>query len=265
MNIIAVDIGNTNISLGLFIDGTERRIESVPGSNTDLLIETLTAAWEEIPLVKAAKKETKDGRVVVSSVKPEWTEMLASIVKDKLNEKILILGKDVPLPMQMEVDEPKKVGTDRIAAAAAAYAVVGQAVVVADFGTAITIDIVNDKGVFLGGIIAPGIKTGAQALKDSTAQLPLVKTHKPERPWGSNTSEAINCGLYYGAIGLLQEIVRRYAEKIEKWPHTVITGGDAGLISDDCDFVDSFVPYLTIKGIALAYRNYLDAKEALEQ
>jgi type III pantothenate kinase len=149
-------------------------------------------------------------------------------------------------------------------AAAAAYAVVEQAVVIADFGTAITIDLVDDKGVFLGGIIAPGLSTGAKALNEYTAKLPLVKPSRPKTPWGKSTEAAINCGVYYGAVGLLHEVVRRYAEKIDKWPYTVITGGDASLIKDDCEFVDSYVPNLAVKGIALAYREYLDAKGTSE-
>ena len=167
--------------------------------------------------------------VVVSSVKPEWTKMVKQLVKEHLDEKIMVIGEEIPLPMEMAVDEPKKVGTDRIAAAAAAYAVVEQAVVIADFGTAITIDLVDEKGVFLGGIIAPGLNIGARALNEYTAKLPLVKPSKPKTAWGKNTEAAINCGVYYGAVGLLHEVIRRYAEKIDKWPYTVITGGDAAL------------------------------------
>jgi type III pantothenate kinase len=264
MNILAIDIGNTNISIGLFIDGTERRIETVAGTNEPLLVEVLEAAWSEIPMSTTSKKPVRDGRVIVSSVKPAWTEQVGKLAKDNLGEKIMLIGPDVPLPMEMKVDAPERVGTDRVAAAAAAWAVVEQALVVADFGTAITIDMVDDNGAFLGGIIAPGIGMGAKALNEFTAKLPLVKTQAPDGPWGTNTESAINNGLYFGAVGLLNEVVRRYAEKIEKWPYTVITGGDAGLIHKDCEFVDAFVPYLTIKGIALAYRNYLDAKQEQE-
>ena len=265
MNIIAIDIGNSNINISLFLDGTERFIESVSGDDEAKLIAVIEKGWSRIPFSKSAKEKVKDGTVVVSTVKPEWTKIVKQLVKERLDEKIVVVGAEIPLPMEMAVDEPEKVGTDRIAAAAAAYAVVEQAVVVADFGTAITIDLVDENGVFLGGIIAPGLSIGAKALKEYTAKLPLIKPSKPKSVWGKNTESAISCGVYYGAVGLLHEVVRRYAEEIDKWPYTVITGGDAALIKDDCEFIDAFVPNLTIKGIALAYRNYLDAKAAPEE
>ncbi|MHC4154803.1 MAG: type III pantothenate kinase [Planctomycetota bacterium] len=158
------------------------------------------------------------------------------------------------------VDEPGKVGTDRVVAAAAAYAVVEEAVVVADFGTAMTIDLVDQHGVFQGGVICPGIEMGAEALRRSTAQLPRIKVSRPEAPYGKNTTDAINCGLYYSAVSTLQEVVRRYAEKIGRWPHTVLTGSAAELIKDDCEFVDSYVPNLVLKGIVLAYQKYIEEK-----
>jgi type III pantothenate kinase len=139
--------------------------------------------------------------------------------------------------------------------------VVESAVVVADFGTAVTIDLVDDRGVFDGGTIFPGFDASAKALKDNTAQLPQVKVSRPEFPFGKNTTEAINCGLYYSAVGALQEIIRRYAEKIGTWPRTVITGRGAKVIQDDCQFIDSYVPNLVIKGIAFAYRKWLESKE----
>jgi len=264
MNIIAIDIGNTNISVGLFLEGTEKFIETVGGDAEDKLTALLEKSWSKIPYSKSAKEKVKDGAVVVSSVKPEWTKKVKQLVKERLDENIMVIGEQVPLPIAMAVDDPKKIGVDRVVAAAAAYAVVEQAVVIADFGTAITIDLVDDKGVFLGGIIAPGLLTGTKALNEYTAKLPLVKLSKPKSVCGKNTETAINCGIYYGAVGLLHEVVRRYAEKIDKWPYTVITGGDAALIKDDCEFVDSYVPNLTVKGIALAYREYIDAKGTLE-
>jgi len=159
------------------------------------------------------------------------------------------------------VDKPSEVGTDRVVSAAAAYAVVEDAVVIADVGTAVTIDLVDEKGVFLGGVICPGLEIGAQALKENTAQLPKVKVAKPKEPYGKTTTQAINCGLYYSAVATLQEVIRRYAEKIGKWPRTVLTGSAAKIIRDDCDFIDSYVPNLVVKGIVLTYRKYIEQKE----
>jgi type III pantothenate kinase len=261
MNLIAVDIGNSNIDIGLFLKGEEKSVESISGDSKGKLTKCLKSTWEKIPVAKRSKQGKRDGVIVVSSVKPHWTQLIRKIVKEELGEKILIVGKDIPYPIELGIKEKDKIGADRVISAAAAYAVVERAVVVADFGTAVTIDLVDDRGVFDGGTIFPGFEASAKALKDNTAQLPQVKVRRPKLPFGKNTTDAINCGLYYSAIGALQEIIRRYAEKIGTWPQTVITGRAAEMIKDDCQFIDTYVPNLVIKGIALAYRKWLETKE----
>jgi type III pantothenate kinase len=260
MNIIAVDIGNTNIGIGLFLEGKEQFIKSIPGNSRAKLTSCLKSAWSKIPVAESSKEKKRDGVIVISSVKPAWTKLIREIAKDDLGENIYVIGKEIPLQMNLWVDEPDKVGTDRVVSAAAAYDVVEDAVVVADFGTAVTIDLVNENGFFLGGVICPGFEISAKALKDNTAQLPKAKITRPREPFGKNTIEAINCGLYYSAVGLLQEVIRRYAEKIGKWPQTIITGSGAKTIKDDCGFIDSFVPNLVVKGIVLAYNKYIEEK-----
>jgi type III pantothenate kinase len=260
VNIIAIDIGNTNITIGLFLEGDEKFVKSVPGKDQGRLTELLKSAWQMIPVAKGSKEKKRDGVIVVSSVKPDRTEMIQQVAEEDLGEKVYIVGKDIPLPISLWVDEPGKVGTDRVVAAAAAYEVVEDAVVVADLGTAMTIDLVDQHGVFQGGVICPGIEMGAEALQRSAAQLPKVTVSRPQGPYGKNTSDAINCGLYYSAVSTLQEVTRRYAEKIGRWPHTVLTGSAAELIKDDCEFIDSYVPDLVVKGIVLAYQKYIEDK-----
>ena len=261
MNIIAVDIGNTNITIGLFLEGKEGFIQSIQGQAQVKLVDCFKSAWDKIPIAKSSKEKRRNGVIVVSSVKPAWTKQVQRIVKENIDEKVYVIGKEIPLPMDLSIKESSKIGTDRVVAAAAAYAVVKDAVVVADFGTAVTIDLVDEKGVFLGGVICPGLEIGAKALKDNTAQLPEVKVTRPRTPYGKTTTHAINCGLYYSAIATLQEVIRRFAEEIGKWPQTVLTGSAAELIKDDCDFIDSYVPNLVVKGIALAYQRYIEEKE----
>ncbi len=261
MNIIAIDIGNTTITVGLFVNDREKFIESLPGDAEDIqpkLTRLLTEAWEQIPFAESAKVEKRDGVIVVSSVKPDWTQMTADICGSQLNESIKIVGKDIPLPIETAVDDSMDVGTDRLVAAAAAFAVVEGAVVVADFGTALTIDLVDENGVFMGGVIYPGFDLTARALHEGTAKLPKVKVKKPKGPYGANTREAINCGLYYGVIGLLEMVTRRYAEELGKWPQTILTGGAARVIKDDCEFVDSCVSNLAVRGVVIAYKKYIE-------
>lgn len=262
MNLIAVDIGNTNIRLGLFLKGEEKEKKSAAYGSQTAVKKHLKSMWERIPISKRSKEKKRDGVIVVNSVKPAWTEMIREIAKKQIGEKILVIGKEIPFPMDLSVEKTykDKIGTDRVVTAAAAYAVVEDAVVVADFGTAVTIDLVDERGIFLGGVIVPGFEASAQALKDSTVQLPKIKVKRPKNVYGTNTEDAISCGLYYSSIATLQEIVRRFAEKIGKWPQTIITGTGAELIKDDCDFIDNYVPDLVIKGIALAYRKYIESK-----
>ena len=260
MNIVAVDIGNTNIGIGLFLDGAEESIRSIAGQSQDEIRQCLIDSWHKLPVLETSKEGKRNGVIVVSSVKPGWTDMVRQMADVDLGEKIRVIGNDIPLPMVVWLDEPENVGTDRVVAAAAAYAVVEDAVVVADFGTAVTIDLVDEHGVFQGGVICPGFAISAQALNQHTALLPMVAVHRPSGPYGKNTADAINCGLYYSIIGAMEEIIRRYAEQIGRWPQTIITGSGAETIKDDCPFVDNYVPHLVIKGIVLAYMKFIEQK-----
>ena len=265
MNLIAIDIGNTNIKIGLFLNDSQTFIKSIKGENTQELFDVILEAWEQVPFAKRAKEPVREGVIIVSSVKPDWTDVIEKICKDAINEKIQLVGRDINLPMEMGVDNAMQVGTDRVVAAAAAYAVVQDAVVVADFGSAITIDLVDEQGVFLGGVIAPGFGIAAKSLSEHTAQLPLVEVKTPKDPIGASTEDAINAGLYFSAVGLLRAVAEKYAEQIGRWPQTIITGADAEIIKKDCDFVDTWVSNLTVTGIVLAFKKHLDDQAELEQ
>jgi len=260
MNMIAVDIGNTNITIALFIKGKEQFVKPIPGTSKAKLTQIIDSAWQQIPIAKRSKEKKRDGVIVVSSVNPDWTKLVKKIAREKLDERIYLIPEDIPYPMDLSVDPAGRIGTDRVVSAAAAYAVTEDALVVADFGTAVTVDLVDERGIFLGGVIFPGFEISAKALKNNTALLPEVKVKEPKAVYGKTTEDAVNCGLYYSAIGALREIVEHYAEKIGRWPQTVITGSAAKLIHKDCDFVDSYVPNLVIKGIALAYQKYIEKK-----
>jgi len=261
MNLLTIDIGNTNITTAHFADGIEVMIKSVPGDNPESIAAVIKDAWEHVPFVKTAKEPTRDGIVLVSSVKPQWTEMIRKIVQETIDEKIKLIPGDFPIPMEVDFKKIEKVGSDRLLAAVAAYEVVQDAVIIADFGTAVTIDVVNEKGVFLGGTIMPGFAISAKALNTGTAQLPEVIVKRPDKPFGQNTNDAINCGLYYSAIGALQEIIRRYSEHLGRWPQTVITGSGSRVIKDDCDFIDSFVSDLVVKGMVISFNKYFEEQK----
>ncbi|MGH2272384.1 type III pantothenate kinase [Anaerohalosphaeraceae bacterium U12dextr] len=268
MNIIAIDIGNTNIKVALFLNDTEQYLKAISGNDQDVkqqLASLLRESWNQIPLVPSAAIPVRDGVVVVSSVKPVWTQLVEDTVKETLSERIYLIGRDIPLPIETNVENPQEVGTDRLVTAAAAFAVVEDAVVVADFGTAITIDLVDDNGVFMGGIIAPGMAMGANALHTATAKLPQVDVIRPDSVYGTNTRKAITAGLFYAAAGLLETMTRKYAEELGKWPHVIVTGNAASILKDECEFVDSWVPELAVRGIVIAYKKHIYEKEHIDE
>jgi len=268
MNMIAIDIGNTNIAVGLYVDDQEQYVRTVPGAAEDArrrIGDLLVEGWNRFPLVAGSKEHKRDGLIVASSVKDAWMEMVREVCREKLGEKIKVIGRDVPLPIEMGVEDAAAVGTDRVVNAAAAFAVIEDACVVASFGTAVTIDLVDEQGVFLGGVIAPGFEMGASALHAGTAQLPKVTVAAPRDPVGGNTTEAINAGLFYSAVGLLRTMTEMYAEQLGKWPHTIVTGGGAGLLKGHCDFVDSWVDNLTVRGVVLAYKKHLADRAQMEE
>lgn len=268
MNLIAIDIGNTKIKVAFFLDDEEKLLKTITGGDADMksqLADVLAECWDRAPLVERAAEPAKDCMVVACSVKPTWTEMVGELVQDTLDAKMLLIGRDVPLPIETATENTLQVGTDRLVNAAAAYAVVEDAVVVADFGTAVTIDLVDENGVFMGGSISPGFDLSLAAMSTGAAQLPKVAMQKPKHVYGANTEEAMRAGVYWSAVGLLETICRKYAEQVGKWPQVVLTGGAAALIKDDCEFVDSWVADLTVRGIIVAYKKHLYEKSDIAQ
>jgi type III pantothenate kinase len=260
MNLIAIDIGNTTIKVAFYLNDEEKLVKSVDGNAGNVesqLAEILVECWDQAPLVEIAKEPVKECVLVAGSVKPEWAGLVRDVIKEELGQNLLVIGQDVPLPMETAVDDALQVGTDRLCAAAAAYAVIEGAVVVADFGTAVTVDLVDEDGVFVGGTIAPGFDLSLAAMNTGTARLPKVQMQRPKEVYGVNTEEAMRAGVYWGAVGLLETLCRKYAEQIGSWPQVILTGGAAKIIKDDCDFVDSWVSDLALRGIIIAYKKYI--------
>lgn len=267
MNLIAIDVGNSHISLALFLDNEEKELVRLTKKevNPEQIGENLESFWNRIPVNPISREQKRDGVIAVSSVKPEWTQMLEEECDERIGEKIKLIGRDIKLPIEMGVDEPEKVGTDRVVSAAAAFAVVEDALIVADFGTAVTVDLVDEGGVFLGGVIAPGFGLGAQALGEGTAQLPDIDFQKPISCIGTNTQEAIRAGLYFSAVGLLKTISEEFAMQLGRWPQLIVTGTGAKVIKEHCDFVDSWVPSLVVRGVFLAYAKHVSDKAEMAE
>ena len=248
--ILAVDIGNSATRLAIMKNQQVIEKHSHPTDKTKSISQTLAQLVEGLT-GQVAKP------VVVSSVVSSALQDLEAFLAQQFDIKALVIGKNLPLPMELDLHNADTVGTDRIVCAAMGYHQIGSAVAVADFGTAITIDCVDDQGLFLGGTILPGLDIAAAALAEHTAALPKVKLANPKGIFGKDTVQAIRSGLVYGAVGAMREIVERFATELHKWPKLMLTGGQAELIAEHCQFVDAVVPDLSLMGIELAFGKWL--------
>ena len=241
--VLACDVGNSRIALGCVKDErvwAARRLEAPDAPQLREALADLLAS------------EPTPRRIVASSVAPRHLEMLESAAAG-LDQHVLLVGRDVPPPLPTDLPHPERIGTDRLCAAAMAHHRLAAACVVADLGTAITVDCVNDEGVFLGGAILPGLRTSARALARETAFLPEVRPVRPDWVFGKDTRQAIAGGLVFGTRGALRELTEAYATELGKWPPLILTGGDAELVGGGWELVHAIVPDLTLMGIALAY------------
>jgi type III pantothenate kinase len=254
MKILAIDIGNTRTRMALVEGRTVSDPVVFETGQVDKITDTLKNLNQVFPLSKKMP-------VVICSVVPKMTDRLAEVAQLAIDTEPYIIGKNINLPLALDLKDTQRVGPDRVVAAAMAFERMGAAVAVASFGTAITIDCVNDDGVFLGGAILPGLRTAAKALEENTALLPLVDLTPPQTPWGRDTAEAISAGVIFGAVGALREITERYATALGRWPELIVTGGDGLLIAKNCDFVHAVVPDLLLMGIDLTYEHWREQQK----
>ena len=248
-SLLIFEVGNSHIATATCIKGQIRTSERFAYDQIEEVVEYASKAWAALPdnLLRAA---------VAGSVVPKVLDPIRRRVAERLDTPVLVIGEDLRLPLSMAVEAPELVGIDRVCSAAAAYDKIRLACVTASFGTAITVDCVNDEGVFMGGAILPGLNLQARALSDGAAMLPHVTVEATDTVYGANTEQAIRNGIIYGAVGGLREITERYATELKVWPQLVVTGGNAELIHKHCGFIDNVVPDLCVRGIALAYRKH---------
>lgn len=254
-SLLIIEIGNSHLSVAAWIKNTIRTIERFTHDQLSTAVDHAGQIWQALPedLARAA---------IAGSVVNDVLTKVKELILPRLGTPLLVVGEDLHRPMSLAVEAPELVGIDRVCCAAAAYDRIRQACVTASFGTAITVDCVNDEGVFLGGAILPGLALQARSLHTGTAQLPEVTlVESSKMVYGTTTEEAIRNGILFGAVGALREITERYATNLGRWPQLVVTGGNAELIQQQCDFIDNVVPDLVIQGLALAYRKHYEPFE----
>jgi len=191
--------------------------------------------------------------IVISCVVPPIIWILKKMSADYFKVSPIIVGPGIKTGIYIKTDNPKEVGADRIVNAIAAYKLYGGPVIIIDFGTATTFCAVNKDGVYLGGAIAPGIEISAEALAEKTAKLPKIEVTKPQHSIGSNTIAAMKSGIFFGYLGLTDELIRRFKRELGEDSLVVATGGYSELIGSECKLIDKINPFLTLIGLYLVY------------
>ncbi len=249
--LLAVDIGNTDTTLGVF-EGEELRatwhmatgIHRMADEYAALLLNLLHHQGLDISEIK---------EIALCSVVPPLIATFDELCQRYFNLSPLVVGAGVKTGVRIRMDNPREVGADRIANAAAAHHLYGGPIIIADLGTATTFDTVSKEGDYLGGAIAPGIGTAAEALFTQAAMLPRVELTHPKRAIGTSTITAMQSGIVFGYVGLIEGIVARIQQELGERAKVVATGGFAELIARETAVIDVVNPDLTLIGLRLIY------------
>ncbi len=191
--------------------------------------------------------------IALCSVVPPLISTFDELFQRYFHISPLVVGAGVKTGVRIRMDNPREVGADRIVNAAAAHHLYGGPVIVTDLGTATTFDTVSKEGDYLGGAIAPGIITAAEALFTQAAMLPRVELTRPKRAIGTNTIAAMQSGIIFGYVGLIEGIVARIQQELGEKAKVVATGGVAELIAKETAVIDVVNPNLTLIGLRLIY------------
>ncbi len=249
--LLALDIGNTNVTVGVF-DGEKLKatwritsdVHRMPDEYASVLLSLLSL--EDIPVASV-----REG--VLCCVVPSLEVIFISLLERYFGITPMVVGGGVKTGVKVATENPREVGADRVVNAAAAQRLYGRPVIVIDFGTATTFDAVSREGDYLGGAIAPGIDIAAEALFLRTAKLPQVELTRPKNAIGRNTVSAMQSGIIFGYIGLVEGIVARIRQELGGEARTVATGGYAEIIARETPVIEIVNPDLTLIGLRMIY------------
>ena len=249
--LLVIDVGNSNIVLGVYKDDVlivNWRISTDRQKTSDeygMLVKNL-CEYHEIKI-----SEIKD--VAISSVVPPLMPALEKMAKKYFNTEALVVGPGIKSGMPIRFENPREVGADRIVNAVAAFQFYGGPVIVVDFGTATTFDVINEQGEYIGGAIAPGIGISTEALFQRAAKLPRIELIKPKHIIAKNTVSGMQAGVIYGFVGQVDGIVTRMKQELGTNTSVIATGGLAELIAQDSSTIDKVDQMLTLEGLRIIY------------
>jgi len=249
--LLAVDIGNTNVAFGIF-EGEQLRATWRMAMDVNRMADEYATVL--LNLLHHQGFEASDIKeVALCCVVPPLLTTFEELFQRYFHLSPLVVGPGVKTGVRIRMDNPKEVGTDRIANTAAAHHLYRGPVIIVDLGTATTFDTVSKEGDYLGGAIATGIGTAAEALFAKTTALPRVELVHPKRAIGTNTIAAMQSGVVFGYVGLVEGIVARIQQELGGKAKVVATGGYAKLIAKETAVIDEVNPDLTLVGLRLIY------------
>ena len=251
--ILTIDVGNTNITCGVFdedvIVASFRITTKMPRTSDEygMILYNLLEQNNIQPM--------DIGDAIICSVVPNVMHSLEGAIIKYFGINPIIVEPGTKTGIRVVTENPRQIGADRIVDAAAAYELYGGPVLVLDFGTATTYDLVDKNGAFVSGVTAPGIRISAKALWEDAAKLPEIEIRKPESILAKETISSMQAGLVYGQIGQTEYIVKHMIEEADMGPVKVVaTGGLGRIIANETDVIDVYDPNLTLKGMNLIYK-----------
>lgn len=255
--ILLIDVGNTNVVLGVY-DNENQRLIGDWRLATDSKKTSDEYGIEVMQLFAHKHFKVSDIKgVILSSVVPNVVYTLEHMIRKFFDRNPIIVGPGIKTGINIKYDNPKEVGADRIVNAVAAHDLYKRPVIIIDFGTATTFCAVNKNGDYLGGAICPGVKISSDALFERAAKLPRVELAKPETIICKNTVSSMQAGIVFGYIGQVQYIVNKMKKEMVEMgteePYVIATGGLARLIYEETECIDKIAPLLTLEGLIRIY------------
>ena len=249
--LLAVDLGNTNLTFGLFSgDRLEHdwrlatRRDSMPDELGLLMVQLIRQDGFDPKAVDA---------VVVASVVPPLNSSLVQAIQRYFGREPMMVGPGIKTGLRIHYRDPKEVGADRIVATMAAYRKYGGPLIIIDFGTGTTYDVVSREGDYLGGAIAPGMGISVEALYDRAARLQRVELKAPSSAIGRSTAESMQAGIIFGYTAQVEGMVDRISKELGERPRVIATGGYAGLIAAQTPVIELVDQRLMLEGLRLIY------------